>query len=115
MLEDEVRKGTFRADLYYRLNVVYLHIPPLRQRTEDIRLLAEYFLQKFAIEKRLPRLKISEEAFRVLEAYAWPGNIRELAYSIERACVLATSDLLTPKDCPLGGSLPPERGAAGGA
>jgi len=114
-LEEEVSKRSFREDLFHRLNAVRIRVPPLRQRTEDIRLLAEYFLQKFAIEKRLPRLKISEEAFRVLEAYAWPGNIRELAYSIERACVLATSDLLTPKDFPLGGSLPPGRGAAGGA
>ena len=111
-LEEEVSKRTFREDLFYRLNVVRIQLPPLRQRTEDIRLLAEYFLQKVAIQKHLPRLKISEEAVRVLEGYAWPGNVRELANTIQRACVLATSDLLTPKDIPLGNSIPPERGLA---
>jgi len=111
-LEEEVSKRTFREDLFYRLNVVRIQLPPLRQRTEDIRLLAEYFLQKVAIQKHLPRLKISEEAVRVLEGYAWPGNVRELANTIQRACVLATSDLLTPKDIPLGHNLPAERGLA---
>jgi two-component system nitrogen regulation response regulator GlnG len=114
-VEEEVSKRSFREDLFHRLNAVRIQIPPLRQRTEDIRLLAEYFLQKVAIQKHLLRLEISEEAFRVLEAYAWPGNVRELANTIERACVLATSDLLTPKDFPLGSSLPPERGAAEGS
>jgi DNA-binding NtrC family response regulator len=109
-LEEEVSRRSFREDLFYRLNVVRIQLPPLRQRTEDIRLLAEYFLQKVAIQKHLPRLKISEEAVRVLEGYAWPGNVRELANTIQRACVLATSDLLTPKDIPLGNSLPAERG-----
>ena len=109
-LEEEVSKRNFREDLFHRLNVVRIQLPPLRQRTEDIRLLAEYFLQKVAIQKHLPRLKISEEAARVLEAYAWPGNVRELANAIQRACVLATSDLLTPKDLPLGSSLPTESG-----
>jgi DNA-binding NtrC family response regulator len=113
-LEEEVSKRTFREDLFYRLNVVRIQLPPLRQRTEDIRLLAEYFLQKVAIQKHLPRLKISEEAVRVLEGYAWPGNVRELANAIQRACVLATSDLLTPKDIPLGNTLPAERGLVEG-
>jgi two-component system nitrogen regulation response regulator GlnG len=101
-LEQEVSKRTFREDLFYRLNVVRMQLPPLRQRTEDIRLLAEYFLQKVATKKLLPRLQLSEEAMRVLESYSWPGNVRELENTIQRACVLATSDLLTPKDIPLG-------------
>jgi len=101
-LEQEVGKKTFREDLFYRLNVVRVQLPPLRQRTEDIRLLAEYFLQKVATKKLLPRLQISEEAMRVLEGYSWPGNVRELENAIQRACVLSTSDLLTPKDIPLG-------------
>jgi two-component system nitrogen regulation response regulator GlnG len=92
----------FRSDLFYRLNVVRIQLPPLRQRTEDIRLLAEYFLQKVAVQKHLPHLQLSEEAVRVLEANSWPGNVRELENTIQRACVLATSDLLTPKDIPLG-------------
>ena len=101
-LEQEVAKKTFREDLFYRLNVVRIQLPPLRQRTEDVRLLAEYFLQKVAAQKLLPRLKLSEEAVRVLETHDWPGNVRELENTIQRACVLATSDLLTPRDIPFG-------------
>jgi two-component system nitrogen regulation response regulator GlnG len=105
-LEQEVTRRTFREDLFYRLNVVRVQLPPLRQRLEDIRLLAEYFLQKVATKKLLPRLQLSEEAMRVLEGYNWPGNVRELENTIQRACVLATSDLLTPKDIPLGNEQP---------
>ena len=112
-LEDEVSRKAFREDLFYRLNVVRIQLPPLRQRTEDIRLLAEYFLQKVATQKHLPRLKLSEEAVRVMEGYTWPGNVRELANTIQRACVLATSDLLTAKDIPLGNSQPSDRSADG--
>jgi len=108
-LEEEVSKKSFREDLFYRLNVVRIQLPPLRQRTEDIRILAEYFLQKVATQKHLPRLKLSEEAVRVLESYNWPGNVRELANTIQGACVLATSDLLTPKDIPLGKAAPIDR------
>jgi len=105
-LEQEVSKKTFREDLFYRLNVVRIQLPPLRQRTEDIRPLAEYFLQKVATKKLLPRLQLSEEGMRVLEGYSWPGNVRELENTIQRACVLSTSDLLTPKDIPLGNEVP---------
>ena len=101
-LEQEVSQKTFREDLFYRLNVVRVQLPPLRQRTEDIRLLAEYFLQKVAVQKLLPRLQLSEEAISVLEAHTWPGNVRELENTIQRACVLATSELLTPRDIPFG-------------
>src|SRR5580698_10215007 len=110
-LEQEVSKRTFREDLFYRLNVVRMQLPPLRQRTEDIRLLAEYFLKKVATKKLLPRLQLSEEAMRVLEGHSWPGNVRELENTIQRACVLATSGLLTPKDIPLGNE-PPATAAA---
>ena len=72
------------------------------QRIEDIRLLAEYFVQRVSEEKHLPRLKLSEEAVRVLEGHSWPGNVRELENTIQRACVLATGDILLPKDIPLG-------------
>jgi two-component system nitrogen regulation response regulator GlnG len=117
-LEQEVAKRTFREDLFYRLNVVRVQLPPLRARTEDIRLLAEYFLQKVATKKLLPRLQLSEEAMRVLEGYSWHGNVRELENTIQRACVLATSDLLTPKDIPLGNEQPgaplPETASSGG-
>src|SRR5580698_760492 len=101
-LEEEVQKRTFREDLFYRLNVVRVQLPPLRARTEDIRLLAEYFLQKVAVRKHLPRLKLAEEAVRILESYPWPGNVRELENVIQRASVLATSDIILPRDLPLG-------------
>lgn len=101
-LEVEVGEKRFREDLFYRLNVVRIQLPPLRQRVDDIRLLAEYFVQRVATEKRLPKLKLSEEAVRVLEAHTWPGNVRELENTIQRACVLSTSDILMPKDIPLG-------------
>jgi two-component system nitrogen regulation response regulator GlnG len=101
-LEQEVTARRFREDLFYRLNVVRIHLPPLRERIEDVRLLAEYFVQKVAEEKHLPRLQLSEEAARVLENYAWPGNVRELENTIQRACLMATSDMLLPKDLRLG-------------
>ena len=111
-LEEEVAKRTFRDDLFYRLNVVRIHIPPLRQRSEDIRLLSEYFLQKIANRSHSPRLKLSEEAVRVLEAYPWPGNVRELENTLQRAAVLSTADTLLPKDIPLG--TPDPEAAIGG-
>jgi two-component system nitrogen regulation response regulator GlnG len=107
-LEQEVAEKKFREDLFYRLNVVRIHLPPLRQRLEDIRLLAEYFLQRVAIRLHLPKLKISEDAMKVLEGYSWPGNVRELENTIQRACVLCTSDVLLPKDIPLDGGISAE-------
>jgi two-component system nitrogen regulation response regulator GlnG len=101
-LEHEVAEKRFREDLFYRLNVVRIQLPPLRQRAEDIQLLAEYFLRKVATQKHLPQLKLSEDAVRVLEGHPWPGNVRELENTIQRACVLAASDILLPKDIPLG-------------
>jgi len=79
-----------------------VQLPPLRQRVEDIRLLAEYFLQKVATRMRLPRLKLSEDAMKVLEGHNWPGNVRELENTIQRACALSNSDVLLPSDIPLG-------------
>ncbi|MEK0446140.1 MAG: hypothetical protein RLZZ399_1461 [Verrucomicrobiota bacterium] len=109
-LEQEVADKKFREDLFYRLNVVRIQLPPLRQRMEDIRLLAEYFLQRVAVRLHLPKLKLSEDAMKVLEGYSWPGNVRELENTIQRACVLATSDVLLPKDIPLGlGVMQPEQ------
>jgi two-component system nitrogen regulation response regulator GlnG len=111
-LEYEVSERHFREDLFYRLNVVRIQLPPLRQRSEDIQPLAEYFLQKVATLKRLPRLRLSNDGARVLESYPWPGNVRELENTIQRAVVLATSEILLPKDIPLGLAVPTE--AAGG-
>ncbi len=101
-LEAEVADKKFREDLFYRLNVVRLHLPPLRSRKEDIRLLAEYFLKRIAAQKHKPQLQLSTESVAVLEAYPWPGNVRELENTIQRAAVLTTSDVLLPKDLPLG-------------
>ena len=101
-LEQAIVSKEFREDLYYRLNVVGIHLPPLRARIEDVRLLAEYFLARIANQQHRPLLQLSEETIRVMEAYPWPGNVRELQNTLQRACVLATSDVLLPKDLPLG-------------
>ena len=101
-LEQAIAKKEFREDLYYRLNVVGIHLPPLRARVEDVRLLAEYFLSRISQQQHRPLLQISEEALKVMESYPWPGNVRELQNTLQRAVVLATSDVLLPKDLPLG-------------
>ena len=101
-LEKEVAEGRFREDLFYRLNVVRIHIPPLRERREDVRILAEFFLQRMAARKRTPQMRFSEDALSVLEAYDWPGNVRELENTIQRACALCNTDVLLPTDIPLG-------------
>jgi len=111
-LEYEVAEKRFREDLFYRLNVVRVQLPPLRARSEDIQLLAEYFLQKVAAQKRLPQVHLSEEAVRVLEGYPWPGNVRELENTMHRACVLSSSEILLPKDIPLGNAAPMEPSGA---
>ena len=88
-LAREVEKGSFREDLFYRLNVITIHMPPLRERTGDIALLVQHFLSKQAAKTGERVKKITPEAMRVLEAYHWPGNVRELENAIERAIVLA--------------------------
>jgi DNA-binding NtrC family response regulator len=101
-LEEEVAKGTFREDLFYRLNVVRIHIPPLRERREDVRLLAEFFLQRQSARRRGPVMRFTDDALDILEAYDWPGNVRELENTIQRACALCNSDVLLPSDIPIG-------------
>jgi transcriptional regulator with PAS, ATPase and Fis domain len=93
-----LEQGTFREDLFYRLNVVPINIPPLRKRKEDIPYLAQYFLNKFARESGRQIEGLSEEAIQLLESHYWPGNVRELENVIERAVVLARSSRLTPED-----------------
>ncbi len=88
-LEDEIRRGTFRNDLYYRLNVIALHLPPLRERKDDIPLLAHHFLARTAEQQGLDRaIDIDDEAMDLMLAYDWPGNVRELQNALERAAVL---------------------------
>ncbi len=99
-LAQAVKAGTFREDLYYRLNVVSIVVPPLRKRPADISILAEYFVSKFAIKCKVKTKKISPEAMSSLINYDWPGNVRELENAIERALVLAVSDVIRPEDLP---------------
>ncbi len=89
-----VKNGDFREDLYYRLNVLQLNIPPLRQRRDDIPILAEHFIQKFTERLDRTSMLLSSEVLRVLMDYAWPGNIRELENTIERAMVLSDGDTI---------------------
>jgi DNA-binding NtrC family response regulator len=96
-----VAAGRFREDLYYRLNVVEVRIPPLRDRKEDIPLLAEYFLQKITRKNGMARILLSQEAIAAMQAHNWPGNVRELENTIARACALASSSVLLPADIPL--------------
>ncbi|MCR5045153.1 MAG: sigma-54-dependent Fis family transcriptional regulator [Treponema sp.] len=97
-LELMVKEGKFRDDLFYRLNVVPLRIPPLRERRDDIKPLADYFLQKFSGETKKNFKGFSEDAKLVLYNYYWPGNVRELENSIERACVLGTPPFVTAQN-----------------
>jgi two-component system response regulator HydG len=89
-LDDEIKSGNFRSDLYYRLNVIALHLPTLRQRTDDIPLLAEHFLQRIAGMRGEPVKVLTEAASTALREYAWPGNVRELENAIERAIILTS-------------------------
>jgi len=88
-LADMVQKGTFREDLYYRLNVVQMHLPPLRERREDIPLLAQHFLQISAEQFGKKAKRFTQPAIRTLEEYGWPGNVRELENAVQRAVVLS--------------------------
>lgn len=96
-----VKAGTFREDLYYRLNVVAIIVPPLRERMEDVPLLAEHFVQLYGATKPQPVAGISTEAMTVITQYWWPGNIRELEHAIERAVALTPHPILCPEDLPL--------------
>jgi DNA-binding NtrC family response regulator len=99
-LETAVKEGRFREDLYHRLNVIPISLPPLRERREDIPELARFLLARFARETKKPFTDIDPEALERLRAYAWPGNVRELANVIERAIVLGRGPTITPRDLP---------------
>jgi two-component system response regulator PilR (NtrC family) len=100
-LEARLATGEFREDLYYRINVLPIHLPPLRQRREDIPLLVDFFLQKYSHQLDLPVREISIEAMKMLEGYDWPGNVRELENVIERALALSRSETITTRDLPV--------------
>ena len=99
-LEEEVKRGSFREDLYYRLNVIVVHLPPLRHRLEDVPLLAEHFLGVYTARNGKQMDGIAPEAMSRLAAYYWPGNVRELENVIERAVVLGRGRVLTAQDLP---------------
>ncbi|MBN2125885.1 MAG: sigma 54-interacting transcriptional regulator [Deltaproteobacteria bacterium] len=99
----EVAEGRFREDLFYRLNVVQISMPPLRERKGDIPLLAHYFLELFKEERGLVHLKISDEAMKKIMAYDWPGNVRELRNAMERAVVMGNGVEVLPEDLPISG------------
>lgn len=101
-LDEEVAEGRFREDLYYRLNVVQINMPTLRERYEDIPLLAQHFLEKFGEEMVIPNLTISQSAMEKMVQYNWPGNIRELRNAVERAVVMGNGKEILPEDLPIG-------------
>ncbi len=109
-LSDSIQKGTFREDLFYRINVIPIELPSLRQRKEDIPLLVEHFIAKYCNNLGVPQKHISTDAMRAIEKYHWPGNVRELENVVERMIALETSDVLTTKSLPehvlLGGRIP---------
>jgi transcriptional regulator with PAS, ATPase and Fis domain len=88
-LKEEIAAGRFRKDLFYRLNVIHFTIPPLCERGEDIRLICEYLVRTLGKKYNSPKLRISDEAMKVIRSYAWPGNVRELKNVLERACICA--------------------------
>jgi two-component system response regulator HydG len=100
-LRDMMVEGAFREDLFYRLEVIPLHLPPLRERREDVPLLVEHFMQKKCEEMNIPPKRLREEALQALSAYPWPGNVRELENVIERTIVLSDSDEIALQDVPL--------------
>ncbi|MBI2530631.1 MAG: sigma-54-dependent Fis family transcriptional regulator, partial [Deltaproteobacteria bacterium] len=107
ILDDMVRQGSFRQDLYYRLNVIRIELPPLRERSEDIPLLVDHFIRKFADGARRQVTGIQEEALTALKNYSWPGNIRELEHIMERAVLLGRGPMVGIED------LPPQLAACG--
>ncbi len=100
-LEGKIARGEFREDLYYRINVIPIHLPPLRQRREDIPLLADFFIDKYSRQMEQPPKRLSVEAMRIVEGYDWPGNVRELENLIERLLALAPGETITSRDLPV--------------
>jgi two-component system response regulator HydG len=99
-LEEEIREGRFREDLYFRVNTVAIHLPPLRERREDIPLLSESFLREFAADRKREIAGFSEEAMELLEMYSWPGNVRELRNVVERAVLFCRGPMVTADELP---------------
>ena len=99
-IKEDVANDLFREDLFYRLNVIHIEVPPLTERTEDIRLLVNHFIDKYGENGAAERIQVSPEAWKAIYGYTWPGNIRELENVIERAAVLNTDGVIKPEDLP---------------
>jgi DNA-binding NtrC family response regulator len=97
-LESMVQTGIFREDLLYRINTIHIEMPPLRERENDIIVLVDFFLKKYSFKYNKPTLKINQQAYDKLQKYSWPGNIRELQHTIEKAVILSESSILKPED-----------------
>ena len=110
-LQTMIADGTFREDLYFRLAVVPIALPPLRERREDIPLLAEHFLKRACERHKCGELRMDREVFAMLSAYSWPGNVRELENTIERMSVLAEGETITIEDLPENIRRPPNHAA----
>ena len=93
-----VKQGLFREDLFYRINTIHLEIPPLRERGDDILLFIDTFLRRFTSKYQRPDIRMHEQTIEKLRSYHWPGNIRELQHSIEKAIILCEGNVIRPKD-----------------
>jgi len=112
-LEEAVRTGRFRDDLYYRLGVIQVTLPPLRERREDIPAVVEHLVERLAVKTRRPPMKVSSRAMDALTRYDWPGNIRELRNALERAILLEDGDTVTTEHLPAAVVPPPVESPAG--
>ncbi|WGL61487.1 sigma-54 dependent transcriptional regulator [Pigmentibacter sp. JX0631] len=99
-LEEEIKKGNFREDLYYRINVIPIILPPLRQRKEDIELISSHYLSLFSAENSIKNKKLSPGAVQILKSYSWPGNVRELKNIMERLSIMVSADIIEPQHLP---------------
>jgi two-component system NtrC family response regulator len=99
-IKEDLGEGLFREDLYYRLNVMNIEVPPLRERIDDIPLLVKHFIEKYREDKTADKIELGPEAWKALYAYPWPGNVRELENAIERAVVLKSSGVIMVEDLP---------------
>jgi two-component system nitrogen regulation response regulator NtrX len=106
-LDEEIEKGTFRSDLYFRLNVIPFEVPPLRERMEDVPLLVEHFNQRFAAAYGKKPKKFETNAIEAMQSYSWPGNVRELRNTIERIVIMHTNHRVGLKDLPAFGEAEP--------
>ncbi|MCL2329666.1 MAG: sigma-54 dependent transcriptional regulator, partial [Phycisphaerae bacterium] len=110
-LESQVAANKFRQDLYYRLNVVNIELPPLRKRADDVELLAHYFLSQLSAKYSMPGLRLSEAALQTMRDYSWPGNVRELQHALESATLTVAGFVIEPIDLPIAAMSDPFRQA----